>query len=105
MIFTVPKDFESENLEVNAIQVTQDKYLAVQRNAASIKDKAHMLPKPVTLMVNIDGHPAWALIDSGSLGDFMSTNLADQLKVKWEELEAQLGLQLAVQGSCSKINF
>jgi protein associated with RNAse G/E len=98
-------DVESGNLEINGVQVAQDKYPAVQRNAASVKDKTRVLPKPVTLTVKIDGHPARALIDSGSLGDFMSTNLADQLKVKREELDAPLGLQLAVQGSRSKINF
>ena len=104
MIITVPKDFES-GMEVNGVQVARDKYPAVQRNAASVKDTTRVLPKPVTLTVNIDGHPARALVDSGSLGDFMSTNLADQLKVKREELENPLGLQLAVQGSRSKINF
>jgi hypothetical protein len=34
----------------------------------------------------------------------MSSTLADQLKVKRETLSAPLGLQLAVQGSRSKIN-
>ena len=105
MIFTVPSNSETRELEVNGVQVARDKYPAVQRNAASVKDKTCVLPKPITLTVNIDGHPARALVDSGSLGDFMSTNLADQLNVKREELEAPLGLQLAVQGSCSKINF
>ena len=105
MIFTVPSKLETGELEVNRVQVARDKYPAVQRNAASVKDKMHVLPKPVTLTVNIDGHPAQALVNSGSLGDFMSTNLADQLDVKQEELKAPLGLQLAVQGSRSKINF
>ena len=98
-------DLESGNIEINGVQVARDKYPAVQRNAASVKDKTRVLPKPVTLTIKIDGHPARALVDSGSLGDFMSTNLADQLNVKREELEAPLGLQLAVQGSRSKINF
>jgi hypothetical protein len=102
MMFSIP---ESGELEVNGVQVARDKYPAVQRNAAYVKDKTRVLPKPVTLTVKIDGHPARALVDSGSLGDFMSTNLADQLKVKREELESPLGLQLAVQGSRSKINF
>ena len=42
--------------------------------------------------------------NSGSLGDFMSSTIADQLKVKKEKLASPLGLQLAVQGSCFKIN-
>ena len=99
-------DFESGNLEVNAAHVARDdKYPAVQRNAASVKDKTRILPKPVTLTVKIDGHPARALIDSGSLGDFMSTNLADQLNVKREELEAPLGLQLGFKDHARRSTF
>ena len=110
MIFTVPSNLKTRELEVNRVQVARDKYPAVQRNAASVKDKICVLPKPVTpkpvtLTVNIDGHPAQALVNSGSLEDFMSTNLTDQLNVKQEELKVPLGLQLAVQGSCFKINF
>ena len=55
--------------------------------------------------VKIDGHPACALLDSGSLGDFLSSTLADQLKVKRVKLNTPIGLQLAVQGSRSKINL
>ena len=105
MIFIVPSNSKTRELELNGVQVAQDKYPAVQRNAASVKDKLCVLPKPVTLTVHIDGHPAQALVDSRSLGDFMSTHLANQLNVKWEELEAPLGLQLTVQGSQLKINF
>ena len=54
--------------------------------------------------VTVDGHPARALLDSGSLGDFISSTLADQLGVKKEILDAPLSLQLEVQGSCSKVN-
>ena len=54
--------------------------------------------------VKIDGHPARALLDSGSLGDFLSSTLADQLNVKRVKLNTPLALQLAVQGSRSKIN-
>jgi calcineurin-like phosphoesterase family protein len=43
-------------------------------------------------------------VDSGSLGDFISSMLADQLKVRKKILSVPLGLQLVVQGSQSKIN-
>ena len=76
----------------------------MQRNAASVKAPGRPVPKPVVITVNINGHPARALLDSGSLGDFISTTLADQLKLNKENLEVPLGLQLAVQGSRSKIN-
>ena len=56
------------------------------------------------MKVTINGHPARALLDSGSLGDFMSSTLADQLRVKRTKLEMPLALQLAMQGSHLKVN-
>lgn len=53
----------------------------------------------------MNGKSARALIDSGSLADFMSTTLADQLRVKKDILAKPLTLQLAVHGSRSKINY
>ena len=58
----------------------------------------------MVIKVNIDDQPARALIDSGSLGDFISSTLVDQLKLKKTQLDKAIGLQLAVQGSRSKIN-
>jgi len=57
-LYSSTDDFESRNSEVNSAYVPRDKYLAVQRNAAFIKDKTRVLPKPVMLTVKIDGHPA-----------------------------------------------
>ena len=54
--------------------------------------------------VTINDQPARALLDSALLGDFMSLMLADQLAVKRSTLDAPLSLQLAVQGSRSKVN-
>ena len=54
--------------------------------------------------MNVNGHPSRELLDSGSLGDFMSSTLADQLGIKKELLEVPLALQLAVHGSRSKVN-
>ena len=45
------------------------------------------------------------LIDTGSLADFVSLNLVEQLKLKKIVLEKPLTIQLAVQGSRSKVNF
>ncbi|KIM36975.1 hypothetical protein M413DRAFT_77523, partial [Hebeloma cylindrosporum] len=93
-----------EPLELNGVQVDRNKYPTLQRNAARVNDKARILPKPLIITVNINGHPARALLDSGSLGDFMSTSLADQLKVKLVPLEVPLSVQLAVQGSRTRVN-
>ncbi|KAF8808285.1 hypothetical protein BYT27DRAFT_7189062 [Phlegmacium glaucopus] len=92
------------NFKLGGIQVDRNKYPSLQRNAAQVKGKHRILPKPIVVKVTIDGHPAWALLDSGSLGDFMSSTLADQLSVKKEKLDVPLPLQLAVQGSRSKVN-
>ena len=52
----------------------------------------------------VNNVPVRALVDSGSLGDFMSATVADQLNLKRTVFDKALGLQLAVQGSRSKIN-
>jgi hypothetical protein len=93
------------NLEVYGIQVPQGSYAGLQRNATVPKDFTCMVPKPVVIVVHINGHPACALLDSGSLGDFMSTSLADQLKVRKVALKKLLPLQLAIKGSRSKVNW
>lgn len=56
----------------------------------------------VKLIVN--GHPVRALLDSGSLGDFISSTLVDQLSIKKKTLDTPLSLHLAVQGSRSKVD-
>jgi hypothetical protein len=92
-------------LSLNGVQVDRNKYVSVQRNAARLKGASErLLPKPVVIRVNVNGSPMRALVDSGSLGDFISSTAVDQLKLKRTELDKPLGLQLAVQGSRSRIN-
>ena len=91
-------------VELAGIQVDKNKYPTLQRNAAQVKGNQRILPKPIVVKVTVNEHPARALLDSGSLGDFMSSTLADQLKLKRETLDVPLSLQLAVQGSRSKVN-
>ena len=92
-------------LMLNGVQVDRNKYVSVQRNAARIKDMGErLMPKPIVIKVAINGVPVRALVDSGSLGDFISSTLVDQLKLKRINWDKPLGLQLAVQGSRSKIN-
>jgi len=77
----------------------------VQRTAAIPKDFERKVPKPIVIEVFINGKPAQALLDSGSMADFISTRLVDQLKLEKRVLAKPLGLQLAVSGSRSKINY
>lgn len=69
-------------IELNGIRVDRRKYPAVQRIAASVKDKGRVLPKSVVIKVLVNGNPVRGLVDSGFLGEFMSTTLADQLKIQ-----------------------
>ncbi|CDO74639.1 hypothetical protein BN946_scf184822.g2 [Trametes cinnabarina] len=82
-----------------------DPIAALQRNAASARDIKRLIPEPVVVVVNVNDRPARALLDSGSLSDFMSAKMAHQLGVKVFELENPLPVHLAVQGSRAKINF
>lgn len=85
--------------------VAANRYKDLERNSASRKDIARHIPEPVTIVARVGGRPVRALLDSGSLGDFMSSNLADQLNVTKVELTKPLGVQLAVQGSRTKVNY
>ncbi|OJT08771.1 Retrovirus-related Pol polyprotein from transposon 17.6, partial [Trametes pubescens] len=80
-------------------------YLAVQRNAATPRDFSRLIPEPAVVVVLINGEPARALLDSGSLSDFMSAKLAHQLGIQAFELAKPLPVHLAVQGSRAKINY
>jgi hypothetical protein len=92
-------------LELNGVQVPWGTYAGLQRNAAVPKDFTQVVPKPIVVVVDIKGQPAHALLDLGLSGDFISMTLADQLKLLCVELTWPLSLQLAVQGSRSKVNW
>jgi hypothetical protein len=91
--------------EINGVQVPSGMYPALQRNSSTTRDFKRIIPKPVVVVVEVNGHPACALIDTGSLADFMSATLAEQLDVPRIELAKLLTVQLAVQGSRSKVNY
>ncbi|KAG5636017.1 hypothetical protein H0H81_009367 [Sphagnurus paluster] len=93
---------EEEIIRLSGVQVPRRNYAGLQRNAAVPKDFTRVVPKPVAVVTKVNGHPAWALLDSGSVGDFISTTLADQLNVPKIQLQKPLPLQL---GSRSKVNF
>ncbi|KIL59513.1 hypothetical protein M378DRAFT_1067799 [Amanita muscaria Koide BX008] len=69
-----------------------------------VVDFKRVIPKPIVVEVRINGQAARALIDSGSEADFLSTTLADQLKLRKDLLAKQLNIHLAVHGSRSKTN-
>ena len=94
----------ADSIDLGGVQVDRSKYPSLQRNSAQVKAHNRVLPKPVVVKIEINGHPVRALLDSGSLGDFISSTLVDQLSLTRKTLEAPLSLHLAVQGSRSKVN-
>ncbi|KIJ60874.1 hypothetical protein HYDPIDRAFT_177272 [Hydnomerulius pinastri MD-312] len=91
--------------ELNGVQVPAGKYPALQRNSATPKDFKRVIPRPVVIVVQVNGRPARALVDTGSLSDFMSSTLTEQIHAPRIELAKPLSVQLAVQGSRSKVNY
>ena len=45
----------------------------VQRNATRLKGFTRKVPRPIVVVTKVNGQPTRALLDSGSLGDFIST--------------------------------
>ncbi|KAJ8594346.1 hypothetical protein M405DRAFT_703551, partial [Rhizopogon salebrosus TDB-379] len=62
------------------------------------------VPVSIVVDVQVNGQTLRALLDTGSMADFISTTAVDQLKLKPEVLAKPVPLQLAVHGSRSKIN-
>ncbi|KAJ3804049.1 hypothetical protein F5876DRAFT_53840, partial [Lentinula aff. lateritia] len=57
---------------------------------------------PIVIVVQIHDWPVCALIDSGSLRNFMSTQLSDQLKITEQFYKILIPLYFAIQGLQSK---
>ncbi|KAJ8579495.1 hypothetical protein M405DRAFT_688374, partial [Rhizopogon salebrosus TDB-379] len=74
---------------------------SLQCHASHPKSTGHLLPQLLVVVVLINNHPCCALLDFGSLTDFVSTTVVDQLKLKFDILEKPIPLQLAVSGSRS----
>jgi hypothetical protein len=60
---------EPNSLELNGVHVPHNQLPAIECNAAVMQDATHVVPKPVVIVTQINGHNVQALIDSGSLGD------------------------------------
>ena len=69
-----------------------------------LKDQARKILEPLVVLIKVNGHQVQALLDTGSMADFLSTTVVDQLDLKKEYYTKPLSMQLAVHGSHSKIN-
>ena len=77
---------------------------SVERTTLRVKDKTRKLPEPIIVTAKINGQPIRALLDTGSMADFLSTTIVDQLRLPKEIYQKPLSVQLATHGSRSKIN-
>ncbi|KAJ6599947.1 hypothetical protein DFH09DRAFT_1303300 [Mycena vulgaris] len=91
-------------LYCRGIQIPADSMKGISRTASTPRVVNRVVARPLVIVVRVNGEPTRALVDSGSLGDLISTSLADQLRLRRQELSDPITLQLAVQGSRSKIN-
>ncbi|KAF9442433.1 hypothetical protein P691DRAFT_847615 [Macrolepiota fuliginosa MF-IS2] len=73
-----------------------DTYSALQRTSSIMKDPLRLVPEPVMVIIRLNGQECQMLIDTGSLSDFVSSMLVDQLRLKQEKLTTPLGLQMAI---------
>ena len=76
----------------------------VERTSMRLKDQSRKIPKPIVVLVKINGQQIGALLDTGSMADFLLTTVVDQLDLRREQYTKPLSVQLAVHRSCSKIN-
>jgi hypothetical protein len=78
-------------------QIPADGYNGLRRTASMPKTPNRVVAKPLVVVAHVNNQPVRALIDSGSLGDLISTTVADQLHLRRSEIEEPIVLQLAVQ--------
>ena len=75
----------------------------LERNASKPKDFNQIVPKAFIVECQINGKPMKALLDSGSLSDFISTVTVDQLKLTASHLVKSIACQMAASGSQTMI--
>lgn len=71
-----------DGLSLNVLVTETERLPALQQNAALACDFEWLVPKPIVIVVKINGFACCALLDSGSLDDFVACSLADQLNLK-----------------------
>ena len=60
--------------------IDPESVFAVERTSQlRIKDKTQRLPEPIVIEIKVNGQPIRALLDTGSMADFISMTIVDQL--------------------------
>lgn len=65
-------------VKVNAV----DQGVLMRDSASRVRDPDRIVPEPLVIAVQINGHVCRALLDTGALADFINARLADQLKLE-----------------------
>ncbi|KAJ6525380.1 hypothetical protein B0H19DRAFT_1008035, partial [Mycena capillaripes] len=73
------------------------------RTAMREKDRDRVLPRQIVVEATVNGQAVRALMDTGSMMDFISTRVVDQLKIKTDILVKPVPLYMAVSGSRSVV--
>ena len=92
-------------VEMHSMATNFNDFDTIERTMAYAKDFKRCIPCPIIITVKINRELTRAMIDSGLLADFMSTKFVDQIGVRKIALAKLLPIQLAVQGSRSKVNY
>ena len=92
-------------MEMHSIATNFNDFDTIEHTIAYTKDFKRCILCPIIITVKINRELVRAIIDSGLLADFMSTKFVDQISVRKIALAKLLPIQLAVQGSRSKVNY
>ncbi|KAF9789345.1 hypothetical protein BJ322DRAFT_1105211 [Thelephora terrestris] len=57
---------------------------SLEKTSMQVKDQTRKVPEPIVVLAYINGHEVRALVDTGSMADFVSTTVIEQLKLKKE---------------------
>ncbi|KAG8720806.1 hypothetical protein FRC09_008934 [Ceratobasidium sp. 395] len=71
----------------------------IERNSVMPKDFERKVANAIIVEMFINGKSCCVLLDTGSVGDVISSTTVDQLKIKTEILAKPIGLAMAVAGS------
>ena len=77
---------------------------SIEKTSMWVKDQSRKVPEPVVVLAEINGHQVQALVDTGSMADFISMTVVEQLRLQKEVYAKPLSVQLVVHGSRSKVN-
>ncbi|KAG8725309.1 hypothetical protein FRC09_002671 [Ceratobasidium sp. 395] len=93
------KDQIDAYIELYATKVKKSKERGeLERNAAMPNDFERKVARAIIVEMFVNGKSCRVLLDSGSLGNFISSTVVNQLRIKTEVLAKPMGLAMAVSG-------